>query len=330
MNGARQDRKENPLVSIIVPVYNVERYLRQCLNSLVHQTLKNIELIIVNDGSTDNCPAICDEYAEHDRRIRVIHQSNGGYGKACNAGFDAAKGEYIGIIESDDFAELDMFMRLYNTAKAHDLDISRGQFDYYYSRIGVCTENAVEHVLPNVIYAPREYYPVFCMPPSVWAQIYKRHFLQENNIRFLETPGASYQDTSFTFKVYACAKRFMLSEDVLIHYRIDNENSSVNSKGKVYCVCDECAEIERFAKEKGLYDNLKYLITKMKYNTYYWNYRRLEKESALKFLKIFSLEMRKSIARKEIKRDLFEKGQLKEFNALVSNYLWFHFRQQLK
>jgi len=83
----------------------------------VCQTLKNIEIILVDDGATDNCPAMCDSYAEQDKRVKVIHKENGGYGKACNDGFNAARGEYIGIVESDDYTELDMFERLYGLAK---------------------------------------------------------------------------------------------------------------------------------------------------------------------------------------------------------------------
>ncbi|MBZ7954711.1 glycosyltransferase [Campylobacter sp. W0018] len=96
--------KENkPFVSIIVPIYNVEKYLRQCLDSIVKQTLENIEIILINDGSTDNCGKICDEYALKDKRIKVVHKKNAGLGAAYNTGLDLATGEYIGFVESDDW-----------------------------------------------------------------------------------------------------------------------------------------------------------------------------------------------------------------------------------
>jgi len=330
MRDTPQDYSGNPHVSVVVPVYNVERYLRQCLNSLIHQTLKNIEIIIVNDGSTDNCPVICDEYAERDKRVKVIHQQNGGYGKACNVGFNAARGEYIGIIEADDFAALDMFMRLYNAAKAHNLDIARSQHYFYRTRENTYKRYNQTHIPPNIIFSPLENHSVFYLRVAVWSQIYRSQFIRENSIRFLETSGASYQDTSFSFKAHACANRFMLIEDSLVYYRYDNEKSSIRSKEKPYCICDEFAEIERFAKEKGLYDDLKYLIAKMKFKKYNWNYNRLEKELAAVFLRTFVSEMRQSNAKKEIKRELFEKGEYKAYNAVISRFSWFHIRQRLR
>ena len=114
-----------PKVSVIIPVYNVENYLRQCLDSVVNQTLSDIEIICVDDGSTDNSGKILDEYATKDSRIKVIHKENGGYGKAMNVGLDNAIGEYIGIVEPDDYIALDMYETLYNIAKEKDLDFSK-------------------------------------------------------------------------------------------------------------------------------------------------------------------------------------------------------------
>ena len=115
-------------VSVIVPVYNVENYLAKCLDSILAQTLKNIEIICVNDGSTDGSPAILAKYAEKDSRIKVITQPNGGYGKAMNSGFKVAEGEYIGIVEPDDFILPKMYKTLYNAAKANDCEIVKSDF----------------------------------------------------------------------------------------------------------------------------------------------------------------------------------------------------------
>ena len=99
-----------PKVSIIVPVYKVEKYLRKCIDSIINQTLKDIEIILVDDGSPDNCGKICDEYAAKDTRIKVIHKENGGLSSARNAGMEVAEGEYIGFVDSDDWIESDMYM----------------------------------------------------------------------------------------------------------------------------------------------------------------------------------------------------------------------------
>ena len=107
---------EMPLVSIIVPVYKTEKYIHECVDSLINQTLKDIEIILVDDGSPDNCPAICDAYADKDNRIVVIHKDNGGLSDARNVALETAKGDYIGFVDSDDFVEPTMFEKLYNSS----------------------------------------------------------------------------------------------------------------------------------------------------------------------------------------------------------------------
>ena len=122
-----------PKVSIIVPTYNVEPYLRECLDSICRQTLKDIEIICVNDGSTDGSLAIINEYATRDSRIVVLDGPNGGYGKGMNRGLDRATGEYIGIVEPDDFIALTMYEDLYAIASEHDLDFVKADF-YRFTR----------------------------------------------------------------------------------------------------------------------------------------------------------------------------------------------------
>ena len=111
------------LVSVIVPVYRAEKYLERCILSIVGQTFRNIEIILVDDGSTDSSGSICDEYAARDNRIRVIHKSNGGLSDARNAGLEICRGEYIGFVDSDDYIELDMYEVLYKFAIVHRLDV---------------------------------------------------------------------------------------------------------------------------------------------------------------------------------------------------------------
>ena len=115
---------DDPKISIIVPVYKVEPYLRKCLDSIINQTYQNLEIILVDDGSPDNCGAICDEYAAQDGRIKVIHKENGGVSSARNAGLDAATGEWIGFVDSDDQVELDMFESLLRGAMVQGADIA--------------------------------------------------------------------------------------------------------------------------------------------------------------------------------------------------------------
>lgn len=113
----------NPKVSIIVPVYNVERYLDRCVQSLMNQILKEIEIILVDDGSPDKCPQMCDEYAKNDYRVKVIHKNNAGLGMACNSGIEIAKGDYIAFCDSDDYVDVKMYESMYKTALKHHADV---------------------------------------------------------------------------------------------------------------------------------------------------------------------------------------------------------------
>ena len=121
-----------PKVSIVVPVYKVEEYIDRCLDSLLNQTLKDIEIILVDDGSPDNCPKICDEYAQKDARVRVVHKQNEGLGYARNSGMEVAVGEYIAFVDSDDFVDIRMFEELYDVARGNDSDVVYCNIYKYY------------------------------------------------------------------------------------------------------------------------------------------------------------------------------------------------------
>ena len=125
---------KQPKVSVIIPVYKVEKYLVQCLDSIVGQTLKDIEIIIVDEGDKDACRYIIDHYEQADKRVIAIHEKNGGYGASVNKGFDIAKGEYIGIVESDDFIAPEMYEEMYNYAKKLDADVVKTPYYEYWSQ----------------------------------------------------------------------------------------------------------------------------------------------------------------------------------------------------
>ena len=110
-------------VSVIVPVYNVEKYLDRCMQSLLNQTLKDIEIIMVDDGSPDNCPKMCDDYAKQDSRVKVIHKKNAGLGLARNSGLEVATGEYVAFVDSDDFTDVDAYRSLYENAQKRNADV---------------------------------------------------------------------------------------------------------------------------------------------------------------------------------------------------------------
>lgn len=278
-------------VSIIVPVYNVEQYLVECMESIINQTLEDIEIICVDDGSTDNSGKILDEYASRDNRIRVIHKENGGYGKAMNIGLDNATGEYIGIVEPDDVAKPEMFEDLYSLITKYNCDVVKSDYFFYYSKQNKLKKsNIMRGKIINKVTNIDEDIEILGICPSIWSCLYKKIFLVKNNIRFLETPGASYQDTSFYQKVILSAQKVFLTDNAYLQYRIDNENSSVNNKGKIYCITDEYKEIHKYINKKTELKKYEQYIYKLQFYGYQWNINRLAKEFKKEFFEYYHKE----------------------------------------
>lgn len=215
----------SPLVSVVVPIYKVERYLRQCVDSILNQTLQNLEVILVDDGSPDGCPDIVDEYAEKDPRVVAVHQPNGGYGKAVNHGITLARGKYIGIIESDDWIEPTMYENLYTCAKKYDVDLVKSLFWFYDSTKEEGKRDTLYHreglieSLPNIPFNPIDYPIIFECQVSLWANLYRADFLKQ--IKLEETPSASYQDFPFMMEVYARVKNMYFISTPYVHYRME-------------------------------------------------------------------------------------------------------------
>ena len=174
-------------VSIIIPSYNAEKYLKQCVESVMKQTLKEIEIIIVDDGSTDNSVFMMDEFEQKDRRVKVLHKKNSGYGNSMNQGIALATGEYIGIVESDDYIVENMYEKLYALTDNGNVDVVKANFwDCYDESNGTVTKvvNRERTNMPDVenTFTVREYPQILWGHPSIWTGIYRRQFLVENNI----------------------------------------------------------------------------------------------------------------------------------------------------
>lgn len=315
---------KNPKVSILVPICNVERYLRECLNSLVNQTLREIEIICINDGSTDSSLSIIREYERRDTRIVVIDKPNSGYGDSMNKGIELACGEYIGIVESDDFASLDMFETLYTEAVKNDLDVVRS--NYYAHRSG--EDPSCDYLVENLatcgsydkVFHPIDNPRVFMCQPAIWTSIYKKSMLDKEEVRFLPTPGASFQDTAFYFKAFYAADRVKLLKDGYLHYRIDNANSSVKNQNKLFCVCDEYAEVWDYAKrDQDKFQILKYWIPRQQYEGYLWNLNRLAPELQQRFYPRYVEEFSTIKEAGLIDSDRFDSRTLARLNKMIND-----------
>lgn len=238
-------------ISILMPVYNVERYLEACIDSVLAQTFTDFEVICIDDGSTDKSGIILDDYALKDSRIKVIHKENTGYGKTMNMALGKAKGKYIGIVESDDTIETDMFQNLYNAAAKYDLDLVKADFyavwDNEDGTIRKQYFNLTDDLtMYNRVLNPNIELDSYLLKKFTWNALYKKDLLIKNNIKYNETPGASFQDNGFWFQTFYWAKRVMFLDRAVYNYRQDNMLSSVHDRQKVYAMKNEFDYIRSF------------------------------------------------------------------------------------
>lgn len=217
-------------VSVIVPVFNTEEYLSKCLNSLTNQTLKDIEIICVNDGSTDNSLKILQEYSVKDERIKIINQENKKQGAARNAGMRIATGEYIGFVDSDDWVDLHYFERLYNTAKKYDSDIAlatnvRIGKNKFKLRLNIEWERKYTTLQDKIDVCEQ------WKNPCPTNKIYRKSFIDKNSIKWPE--GVFCEDKLFTIKAVYYANSIVSVPDVYYYY-FQNPKSTVNTFAKAH------------------------------------------------------------------------------------------------
>lgn len=223
-----------PKVSIIVPIYNVEKYLDKCINSLLNQSLKEIEIILVDDGSPDNSGKIAEKYAIKDNRISVVHQQNMGLGPARNTGVDLATGEYIAFVDSDDWVDVDMYSHLYKEAIKTNADIVVGG---HCEMMNDITKSKKVHPLSGFVYKNKEeilkvrknffgqYYNDeigSSFPKSAWRSIYRHQIIKDNNLRFEKILS---EDTIFNLLVYKYSQVISFTNFTDYKYRKDNQTS---------------------------------------------------------------------------------------------------------
>jgi glycosyltransferase involved in cell wall biosynthesis len=241
---------KQPLISFIVPIYRVEDYLRQCLNSLISQTIRNTEIILIDDGSPDNSGKIADQFAEPDSRVKVIHKKNAGLGMARNSGLEIATGKYVCFVDSDDWLELSGLEALVERAEMYGVDIVVSGF--YDWDPGTQCKVYVPTPMPEGIYAHNEIIDGFWLPMiesahrkywcTAWRGIYRRDFIENNNLRFPSEKEQLVEDLPFNLIAYYKAKSMYLLDKAYYHYRF-NEKSLTNTYN--------ASTVERYAKMRS-------------------------------------------------------------------------------
>lgn len=291
-----------PKISIIIPVYNTSMYLDKCLNSLLNQTLKEIEIICINDGSTDNSLEILQNFARTDGRIQIIDQKNQGQSAARNAGIKEAKGEYIGFLDSDDWADEKMFKKLYDRAKQTDSDMTMCSIAVYNEKTKQIATNdpyLTLSLFPESLKAKTFTYKDcldflfrICVVP--WNKIYKNEWLKKHGIKFLE--GVNFEDMVFTIEALIHADSITLVDEPLVYYRKASQTSySVGNCSFDYKKLDFFTifeKLEQILKENSIYNKFEeYFKFYKRNNLIYWyekiQNKKIKKQYYKKLIKLY-------------------------------------------
>lgn len=259
---------EKILVSCIVPVYKVpQEYLKECIESLINQTLKKIEIILIDDGSPDNCGEICEEYAKIDRRIKVIHQKNKGLSGARNSGLNIANGQYVTYVDGDDYLEKNGLERLYNYSKKDEYDVIRGQFfrDSGSKIEKIHTNNVKINKLYNgkedIVHLKREVLNYNSKISTVWGALYNRKLLIKYKIYNDEDIKQGAEEFVFDFNLYNHVKKAIFTDEYFYHYRYnDSSISTFSTEENNYMVLKGFEKVLQSIKENDIeyYEQLYY------------------------------------------------------------------------
>lgn len=324
---------ENNLISIIVPVYNVEKYIEQCLESLINQSYRNLEILLIDDGSTDKSGEICDNYSEKDNRIRVIHKTNGGLSDARNTGLDIARGAYIGFVDSDDYIALEMYEQLYKLCEKYNADLAAARFiEFDGTRLDNLDFTNDIVVLKNneMLGLHIKGYGDYEVSFSVWDRLYRKDII--GKIRFPK--GRCYEDIMFTTQIFARAKLCVYFDKPLYYYRVRADSISkkdfYTTEGITQRVMDDqipfLKERIKYLKEIGLDEwsdicRLQYYETLLAYLN-----RNSKKNSNINLALKELIKEENDWIKNYIKKDIKLKKKIKLYLALVSpevhNYLW--------
>lgn len=286
-------------VSIIVPVYNTEKYLKKCLDSLVNQTIKNIEILVVNDGSSDNSQKIINEYAEKYSFVKSLIKTNGGLSDSRNYAIPYTTGEYIGFVDSDDYVEPDMYEKMYNEAKQKNLDLIECNFIWEYP-------NKIKYDIGNKYTNINDFFLFGRV--MVCNKLFKASIIKETNTKF--PLGLRYEDIEFFYKLVPYFDKTDLLDNIFYHY-MQRGNSIINEQNE---------------KTGDIFIILNNLITFYKNNNLYEKYKENIEYLFIRILMGSSLKRISKIKNKKIRKKLLYKS----ITELYSNFPFWKDNKLLK
>ncbi len=322
--GGAMETDTRPKISVIMPCLNSMEYLEECLSSVLGQTLPYIEILCVDAGSTDGTVEYIEAQAAQDSRISLFHSEKKSYGYQVNLGMDHAHGEFMAIVESDDYIVPDMYETLYSIAKRYSLEVVKSDFSRFYGD----KENRTFEPAPvlknkkkyNTVKNVRLDAAVFDAYVLITPAIYSLSFLKEKGIRLHESPGAAYQDNGFWFQILMYAERMWFYPESLYMLRRDNPNSSVKSKGKVYAMCEEFDFIRQLIGDEP--ENVKLFApycARQRLPNYKFTLSRIDDEYKLEFLIRFAQDFRKIRDAGELHGNLFSDRDWKMLTEIMED-----------
>lgn len=299
-------------ISVIVPIYNVEKYLRRCIDSIINQTYKNLEIILVNDGSPDNCGVICDEYSNKDERIKVIHKKNGGLSDARNAGLEIATGSYIGYVDSDDWIEPNMYEDLINVISYEDSDIASCMVNKIWDEkdvINVKYEDELNIITLNTEDALAELIKEKLLTQTVWNKLYRREIISDIIFEY----GKFHEDEFWSYRIIANAKKISIINKG--YYNYFQRDTSIMGEGYSLKRLDALDALEsryRFIKNK--FSPLTMLAIKSYISSCMYQYQCIcrSNDIDLKTEGEKNIEARLNSLKIENKKWIFEKDNIKQ------------------
>lgn len=312
----------NLKVSVIMPSLNVVNYIDECIQSVISQTLTDLEIICVDAGSTDGTFEKLLKYSNEDERIKVVKSDKKSYGYQVNLGFSMAKGEYLAIVETDDYIKRDMYENLYIIAKSNDLDYVKADFARFKGQ-GEKRIFTHSNIVENEIYYNRvlwagDEWSVFNGSIYPWAGIYKRSLIVEKNIKLNETPGASYQDNGLCFQVYAYGKRGYFVKEEFYYLRREEQDASYYAPHKFREILEEFDFIYDFLVGNDFYDVFGPRFCKLKFQTFCWRANMLADEHKLEFMRLFAESFKKAQAEGTLDLRCFNADEKKRlFNIMA-------------
>lgn len=312
-------------ISIIMPSLNVGEQICECMESVLSQTMKEVEIICVDAGSTDGTYEILKKYASQDNRIRLVPSEKKSYGYQLNLGIRRATGKYIGIVDTDDYVAPNMFERMYDLAEKHEVDFVNCLYTKFFEFGGRrcfyrITQPLLKEVYEKKIDLQKDDRYRLAHGCQIWTGLYNRRFITDNQLWLHETPGASFQDLGFHVLVGLMAKTCVYTEGSYYFYRTDRAESSVRSSDKYKCVADEVEYINRYLQKNNLdTEKNRMLVRNKTLSSYRWNLLRLSDDSQKLFMNYIKNDMDKisqgemNEEQKEIIRLLTDYGYLKEY-----------------